>query len=194
MSSLGTAGTSGTALALAAQVRSGQRSAHEGVEEALAAVAARDGELDAFLVVLGDEARRRPTGSTRPWPRHDPGPLAGVPVTLKDNLCTRGTVTTCGSKILEGWRPPYDATVVEALRRAGAIALGKTNMDEFAMGSSTENSAFGPTRNPRDRARFPAAAAAARRPRWPPASSRSASARTPEGPSASRPRCAGWSA
>jgi aspartyl-tRNA(Asn)/glutamyl-tRNA(Gln) amidotransferase subunit A len=83
------------------------------------------------------------------------GPLAGVPVLLKDNLCTRGMPTTCASRVLEGYVPPYDAHVVEAVRRAGAIVLGKTNMDEFAMGSSTEHSAFGPTRNPWDRSRVP---------------------------------------
>ncbi len=83
------------------------------------------------------------------------GPLAGVPVGLKDNLCTRGMPTTCGSRILEGYRPPYDAHVVERLREAGAVFTGKTNCDEFAMGSSTENSAYFPTRNPWDPSRVP---------------------------------------
>ncbi len=85
----------------------------------------------------------------------DLGPLAGVPVALKDNLCTRGIPTTCGSRILEGYRPPYDAHVVERLRAAGAVFTGKTNCDEFAMGSSTENSAYFPTRNPLDLERVP---------------------------------------
>ena len=80
----------------------------------------------------------------------DPGPLAGVPVALKDNLCTRGIPTTCSSRILEGWRPPYTATVVERITDAGGIPIAKTNLDEFAMGSSTENSAFGVTHNPHD--------------------------------------------
>src|SRR5919106_5835251 len=83
------------------------------------------------------------------------GPLAGVPLALKDVFTTVDMPTTCGSKILDGWRPPYDATVTRRLREAGIVILGKTNLDEFAMGSSTENSAYGPTRNPWDLLRIP---------------------------------------
>ncbi|MBN2623896.1 MAG: Asp-tRNA(Asn)/Glu-tRNA(Gln) amidotransferase subunit GatA, partial [Acidimicrobiales bacterium] len=145
-----------SALGIAAAVRSGTRSAVDVVEEHLTAIAARDGEIHAFNLVTADRARQAALEiDRRVAAGDDPGPLAGVPVALKDNLCTTGVPTTCSSRILEGWRPPYDATVVERLAAAGAIAVGKTNLDEFAMGSSTENSAFGPTRNPHDTSRVP---------------------------------------
>jgi aspartyl-tRNA(Asn)/glutamyl-tRNA(Gln) amidotransferase subunit A len=145
-----------SALDLAAAVRAGTTSAKEVVEQSLAAIEARDAELHAFEHVMADEARASAEEiDAIVAAGGDPGPLAGVPVVLKDNLCTRGVPTTCSSRILAGWRPPYDATVVRRLHNAGAAVLGKTNMDEFAMGSSTENSCSGPTRNPHDTDRVP---------------------------------------
>jgi aspartyl-tRNA(Asn)/glutamyl-tRNA(Gln) amidotransferase subunit A len=144
------------ALDIARDVRAGSVSAAEVVDRYLGAIDEVDGELHAFVTVLHDAARREATAvDQKVAAGEDPGPLAGVPVALKDNLCTRGVATTCSSRILDGWCPPYDATVVERLRAAGAIVIGKTNLDEFAMGSSTENSAFGPTRNPYDPGRVP---------------------------------------
>jgi aspartyl-tRNA(Asn)/glutamyl-tRNA(Gln) amidotransferase subunit A len=145
-----------TATEIAASVRSGRRRARDVVEERLAAIEGRDTDVHAFLTVMDGEARAAADEIDRAVAGGaDPGMLAGVPVALKDNMCTRGVPTTCASRILEGWRPPYDATVVTRLRAAGAIVIGKTNLDEFAMGSSTENSAFGPTRNPHDVSRVP---------------------------------------
>lgn len=145
-----------TAAELSGLMADGSISAREVAEAHLDRIEAVDAKVHAFLHVDRDytlgvadavDAKRR-TGAAM-------GPLAGVPLALKDILAMKGQPTTCGSRMLEGWRPPYNSTVVERLHAADIVILGKTNMDEFAMGSSTEHSAFGPTRNPWDLERIP---------------------------------------
>jgi len=141
---------------IAADIASGKTSAVEVLEQHLARITERESEIHAFNLVTTEQARATAQQVDADIKAGKPvGPLAGVPVALKDNMCTRGIETTCSSKILEGWKPPYDATVVTRLQQAGAVMVGKTNLDEFAMGSSTENSAFGPTKNPLDTSRVP---------------------------------------
>jgi len=134
---------------IAEKVSSGEVSARSVVEHHIETINKIESDVNAFNLVTAEQAlidadeidSKIASGETL-------GPLAGVPISIKDNLCTRGVETTCSSKILEGWKPPYNATVIEKLKEAGAVVMGKTNLDEFAMGSSTENSAFGPTKNP----------------------------------------------
>ena len=145
-----------SAVGIAADVRAGRRTARSVVDGYLSTITDGDARVHAFNLVTAEQARQRADQiDAEVAAGQNPGPLAGVPVALKDNLCTRGVATTCSSRILDGWEPPYDAHVVESLHQAGAVVVGKTNMDEFAMGSSTENSAFGPTANPCDPDRVP---------------------------------------
>ncbi|MFY1700817.1 MULTISPECIES: Asp-tRNA(Asn)/Glu-tRNA(Gln) amidotransferase subunit GatA [Micromonospora] len=145
-----------TATELAGLVADGQTSAVEVTQAHLDRIAAVDDRVCAFLHVDTEGALSAARAVDERRAAGEPlGPLAGVPVAVKDVLTTKGVPTTVGSKILEGWRPPYDATIVQRLREAGTVMLGKTNMDEFAMGSSTEYSAYGATRNPWDTDRIP---------------------------------------
>jgi aspartyl-tRNA(Asn)/glutamyl-tRNA(Gln) amidotransferase subunit A len=136
-------------------VRGGHRTAAEVCREAFARIKAHEHLLHAFVTVTEDDAMVRAESIDRDRSRWQDKPLAGVPVAVKDNIATRGVRTTASSRMLETFVPPYDATVVERLHAAGAVIIGKTNCDEFAMGSSTENSAFGASRNPWSPDRIP---------------------------------------
>jgi aspartyl-tRNA(Asn)/glutamyl-tRNA(Gln) amidotransferase subunit A len=144
-----------SAAEIAAGVRSRRIGAAEVVEATLGHVAAVDGNVGAYLTVLADMARVQAVRVDERIKAGEQLALAGVPLAVKDNMCLEGTRTTCGSKILEHWIAPYTATAVSRMLEAGAIAIGKANCDEFAMGSSCENSALGLTRNPYDLARVP---------------------------------------
>ncbi|MCM3504645.1 Asp-tRNA(Asn)/Glu-tRNA(Gln) amidotransferase subunit GatA [Curtobacterium sp. ODYSSEY 48 V2] len=144
-----------SAAALADALVARDVSSVEATQAHLDRIAAVDGDVHAFLHVNENALAAARSIDSRRAAGDDLGALAGVPIAIKDVLCTQDMPTTSGSKILEGWRPPYDATPVAKLRAAGLVPLGKTNMDEFAMGSTTEFSAYGPTHNPWDLDRIP---------------------------------------
>ena len=143
------------AVDIAAAVNAKESSASAELQSSLSVIEEKNGAINAFLYVDTDGAKKFAAEVDARIANGEKLPLAGVPVAIKDNLCQTGVPTTCSSKILADWRPPYTATVVERLLAAGAIPVGKTNLDEFAMGSSTETSAFGPTKNPLDLSRVP---------------------------------------
>ncbi|MFQ5966931.1 MAG: Asp-tRNA(Asn)/Glu-tRNA(Gln) amidotransferase subunit GatA [Acidimicrobiia bacterium] len=137
-------------------LRAGELSAVDLLDSVSQRAAVTEAELHSFLHIDHDGARQAAERADKELAAgEDRGPLHGIPMAIKDNMTTRGIATTCASQILEGYVPPYDATVVKRLREAGAIIFGKANLDEFAMGSSTENSGYGPTRNPWDTSRVP---------------------------------------
>ena len=140
-----------TALEIGQMIKDKKTSAEEVTKSMLDTIKAKESDINAFTNVFEESAMKN---AAEVQAKIESGeltsPLAGVPMGIKDNICTKGLTTSCGSKMLENFVPPYNATVVEKLQDAGAVVLGKLNMDEFAMGGSTETSHFGPTRNPWD--------------------------------------------
>jgi aspartyl-tRNA(Asn)/glutamyl-tRNA(Gln) amidotransferase subunit A len=155
-----------SAVELGRAIKSGDLSAMEAVRMQLDAIRRGD-DCNAFITVLGDEAMKKAENIQKQIESGElSGPLAGVPIVIKDNICTKGVKTSCASRILGDFRPPYDATVVEKLEAAGAVIVAKTNMDDFAMGSTSETSFSGAGKNPWDASRVPAGRPAAARPPW----------------------------
>lgn len=145
-----------TAVELGKKIKAGDLSAADAAKQALAQIEALDKQLNCYVTVEAEKALKRAEEVQKKIDAGElTGPLAGVPVAIKDNMCTAGTLTTCSSKILNNFVPTYTATAVERLEAAGAVILGKTNMDEFAMGSTTETSYYGATRNPWNSERVP---------------------------------------
>jgi aspartyl-tRNA(Asn)/glutamyl-tRNA(Gln) amidotransferase subunit A len=144
-----------SAVDLAARVRRGEITAESVATHFLGRAKRLNPELNVFLAINDHAVEDARAIDRKIAQGEDPGPLAGVPIAVKDNISVKGMPLTCASKILAGYRPAFEAHAVERLRAAGAIFIGKTNLDEFAMGSSTENSAFGPSRNPWDKSRAP---------------------------------------
>lgn len=160
-----------TALELGAAIKKGEVSIEEATRAALGAMEQREGELNCFITPTGEQALER-ARALQAGVKEAASPLYGVPMAIKDNICTKGVKTSCASKILGDFTPPYEATAAERMEQAGCVSLGKLNMDEFAMGSTTETSFYGPTHNPWDTGRVPggssggAAAAVAGRECW----------------------------
>ena len=142
--------TSTTAVQIRDRVQRREVGAEEVARACLDRIERLNGRLNAFITTSAESALEQARQVDARVQAGETLPLAGIPVGVKDVLCTRDAPTTCGSRVLEGFRPPFDATAVRRLRDAGAVIVGKTNMDEFAMGSSNENSAYGAVRNPWD--------------------------------------------
>ena len=157
------------ALALGSAIRRREIGVREAAESYLDAIEAKDSELHCYNTVCRDEALKRAEEVQKGIDNGTyTSPLAGVPVGIKDNICTKGVKTTCSSKILSNFVPTYDATVVQKLHDAGLVTLGKLNMDEFAMGSTTETSFTGATHNPWDVSRVPGGSSGGAQHAWRP--------------------------